>query len=216
VTDGIRRKVMQSETWIYIVDNDPPLRNMLKALLKSVGLNSQFFSSALEFKEARLPETLSCLILDVRLPGMSGLELQRELNSGNNKVPIIFLTAYGDIPMAVRAMKGGAVNFLTKPVREQELLDAIQAALDRDRLRRIREEHLAGLHARLKLLTARERELLSWVVSGKPNKEIAAELGMSEITVKVHRGNLMRKMQAPSFAELVRMAAELKIVHRKS
>jgi len=180
-----------------------------------VDLHAQFFTSALEFKTAERPDILSCLILDVRLPGMSGLDLQLELNRANIPIPIIFVTGHGDIPMAVRAMKAGAVEFLTKPFRDQDLLDAVHLALDRDRLRRSREHQTAALNGRLKLLTARERELLPWVVSGRPNKEIAAELGMSEITVKVHRGKLMRKMQAPSFADLVRMASDLKIPTRK-
>ena len=209
-------RMIQSEPQIYIVENDPSLRSALRNLLKSVALHAQFFNSALEFKTAERPDILSCLILDVRLPGMSGLDLQRELNSSNIHIPIIFITGHGDIPMAVRAMKAGAVEFLTKPFRDQDLLDAIQVALDRDRARRSREHHMTALRSRLKLLTARERELLSWVVSGRPNKEIAAELGMSEITVKVHRGNVMRKMQAPSFADLVRMAADLKIPHTRS
>ena len=206
----------QSETQVYVVEDDPSMRNALKNLLKSVGLHAKLFASAQEFLSAEKPDIVSCLILDVRLPGISGLDLQRELSRSNNHIPIIFITAHGDIPMSVRAMKAGAVEFLTKPFRDQDLLDAIQVALDRDRVRRAREQHVASLHSRLKSLTARERELLSWVVSGRPNKEIAAELGMSEITVKVHRGNLMRKMQAPSFADLVRMAADLKIPHTRS
>lgn len=206
----------QSETQVYVVEDDPSMRNALKNLLKSVGLHAKLFASAQEFLSAEKPDIVSCLILDVRLPGISGLDLQRELSRSNNHIPIIFITAHGDIPMSVRAMKAGAVEFLTKPFRDQDLLDAIQVALDRDRVRRAREHHVASLHSRLKSLTARERELLSWVVSGRPNKEIAAELGMSEITVKVHRGNLMRKMQAPSFADLVRMAADLKIPHTRS
>jgi FixJ family two-component response regulator len=208
-------RMIQSEPQIYIVQNDPSIRNALRNLLKSVDLHAQFFTSALEFKTAERPDILSCLILDVRLPGMSGLDLQLELNRANIPIPIIFVTAHGDIPMAVRAMKAGAVEFLTKPFRDQDLLDAVHVALDRDRLRRSREHQTATLNGRLKLLTARERELLPWVVSGRPNKEIAAELGMSEITVKVHRGKLMRKMQAPSFADLVRMASDLKIPTRK-
>lgn len=206
----------QTETQVYVVEDDPSMRNALKNLLKSVGLHAKLFASAQEFLSAEKQDIASCLILDVRLPGISGLDLQRELNRSNNHIPIIFITAHGDIPMSVRAMKAGAVEFLTKPFRDQDLLDAIQVALDRDRVRRAREHHVGTLHSRLKSLTARERELLSWVVSGRPNKEIAAELGMSEITVKVHRGNLMRKMQADSFADLVRMAADLKIPHTRS
>ena len=215
MSDRGKNQIMQSEARIYVVDADVSMRNALKTLLKSVGLPAQLFGSALEFTEAERPDTLSCLILEVRLPGISGLDLQRELKNANIEIPIVFITAHGDIPMAVRAMKAGAVDFLTKPFRDQELLEATQEALDRDWVRRIREHRIADLRSRLNLLTNRERELLSWVVSGLPNKEIAAELGMSEINVKVHRGNLMRKMQAPSFADLVRMAIVLKIPHER-
>jgi len=215
LSDRGKNQIMQSEARIYVVDADVSMRNALKTLLKSVGLPAQLFGSALEFTEAERPDTLSCLILEVRLPGISGLDLQRELKNANIEIPIVFITAHGDIPMAVRAMKAGAVDFLTKPFRDQELLEATQEALDRDWVRRIREHRIADLRSRLNLLTNRERELLSWVVSGLPNKEIAAELGMSEINVKVHRGNLMRKMQAPSFADLVRMAIVLKIPHER-
>jgi FixJ family two-component response regulator len=157
----------------------------------------------------------SCLILDVRLPGISGLDLQRDLAAANVHIPIIFITAHGDIPMSVRAMKAGAVEFLTKPFRDQDLLDAIQVALNQDRVRREKEHEFDELQKKFQSLTTRERELLPLVVSGRSNKEIASEFGTSEITVKVHRGNLMRKMQAGSFADLVRMAAELKIPYTK-
>jgi FixJ family two-component response regulator len=205
----------QTETRVFVVEDDPSMSIALKNLLKSVGLQAQLFSTAQEFMTAERPDVASCLILDVRLPGISGLDLQRELSRTGIHIPIIFITAHGDIPMSVRAMKAGAVEFLTKPFRDQDLLDAIQVALERDRERRIGETQLATLQTRFQSLTNRERELFSWVVSGRPNKEIALELGMSEITVKVHRGNLMRKMQAASFADLVRMATDLKLPYTK-
>jgi RNA polymerase sigma factor (sigma-70 family) len=204
-----------SKTLVFVVEDDASMRNALKNLLRSVGLTAQLFESAQEFLTAHKPDVVSCLILDVRLPGISGLDLQRQLRAAKVNIPIIFITAHGDIPMSVRAMKAGAVEFLTKPFRDQDLLDAIHVALNQDRERRDSEQQVASLQSRLQSLTARERELLSWVVSGRPNKEIASELGMSEITVKVHRGNLMRKMQASSFADLVRMAADLKIPYTK-
>src|SRR5262245_57268507 len=205
----------QAETCVFVVEDDPSMSIALKNLLKSVGLQAQLFVSAQEFMAAQRPDVASCLILDVRLPGISGLDLQRELSRTGIHTPIIFITAHGDIPMSVRAMKAGAVEFLTKPFRDQDLLDAIQVALERDRTRRVDETQLATLQSRFQSLTNRERELFSWVVSGRPNKEIAIELGMSEITVKVHRGNLMRKMQAASFADLVRMATDLKLPYTK-
>jgi len=204
-----------SNTMVFVVEDDASMRHALKNLLRSVGLTAQLFASAQEFLNAHRPDVGSCLILDVRLPGTSGLDLQRQLSAANIAIPIIFITAHGDIPMSVRAMKAGAVEFLTKPFRDQDLLDAIQVALQRDRERREGERQVASLQSRLQALTTRERELLPWVVSGRPNKEIASELGMSEITVKVHRGNLMRKMEASSFADLVRMAADLKIPYTK-
>jgi FixJ family two-component response regulator len=200
---------------VFVVEDDPSMRNALKNLLRSVGLEAQLFASAQEFLDTAKPDGPSCLILDVRLPGLSGLDLQRELLSAKIHIPIIFITAHGDIPMSVRAMKAGAVEFLTKPFRDQDLLDAIHVALAQDRIRREKESELAELHDRLRSLTSRERELLPLVVSGRSNKEIAAEFGTSEITVKVHRGNLMKKMQAGSFADLVRMAADLKIPYTK-
>jgi len=200
---------------VFVVEDDPSMRNALKNLLRSVGLEAQLFASAQEFLDTAKPDGPSCLILDVRLPGLSGLDLQRELLSAKIHIPIIFITAHGDIPMSVRAMKAGAVEFLTKPFRDQDLLDAIHVALAQDRIRCEKESELAELHDRLRSLTSRERELLPLVVSGRSNKEIAAEFGTSEITVKVHRGNLMKKMQAGSFADLVRMAADLKIPYTK-
>jgi RNA polymerase sigma factor (sigma-70 family) len=196
---------------VFVVEDDASMRNALKNLLRSVGLEARLFASAHEFLETERPDVPSCLIVDVRLPGLSGLDLQRELATARVHIPIIFITAHGDIPMSVRAMKAGAVEFLTKPFRDQDLLDAIQVSLAQDRRRREAEREFDELKKRFEALTSRERELLPLVVSGRSTKEIAAEFGTSEVTVKVHRGNLMRKMQARSFAELVRMAATLKI-----
>ena len=200
---------------VFIVEDDPSMRNALKNLLRSVGLEPSVYGSAQEFLEASRPNAPSCLILDVRLPGLSGLDLQRELSADSIQIPIIFITAHGDIPMSVRAMKAGAVEFLTKPFRDQDLLDAIQASLAQDRVRLQKDNELSELRKRYESLTTRERELLPLVISGRPNKEIAFEIGTSEITVKVHRGHLMRKMQAASFADLLRMAADLKIPYTK-
>ncbi len=196
---------------VFVVDNDSLMRNALKALLRTVGLEARLFGSAQEFLAEKRPDVPNCLILDVRLPGISGLDLQKELVNTKTLIPIVFITAHGDIPMAVRAMKAGAVDFLTKPFRDQDLLDAVQLALAQDRFRRQKAGELAELEMRLHSLTPRERELLPLVVSGRSNKEVAAEIGTSEITVKVHRGNLMRKMQAKTFADLLRMAADLKV-----
>jgi RNA polymerase sigma factor (sigma-70 family) len=203
------------ESRVFIVEDDPSMRNALKNLLRSVGLDCQLYTSAQEFLDAEKPEVPSCLILDVRLPGMSGLDLQKELGKEDIQIPVIFITAHGDIPMSVRAMKAGAVEFLPKPFRDQDLLDAIQMSLMQDRKRRERDSEIAVLQKRLQALTPREREVFPLVVSGRSNKEIAGEIGISEITVKVHRGNLMRKMQATSFAELLRMSADLKIPYTK-
>ena len=199
---------------VFVVEDDSSMRTALKNLLRSVGLEPRLFASAQEFLEDNRPDVPSCLILDVRLPGISGLDLQQELAKAKILMPIIFITAHGDIPMSVRAMKAGAVEFLTKPFRDQDLLDAIQLSLAQDRVRRQKAGEVAELEKRLQTLTPRERELLPLVVSGRSNKEVAAEIGTSEITVKVHRGNLMRKMQAGTFADLLRMAAELKISHK--
>jgi FixJ family two-component response regulator len=206
-------KAAQSQ--VFVVEDDPSMRHALNNLLRSVGLESQQFASAQEFLDADRPDTPSCLILDVRLPGLSGLDLQRELADADVHIPIIFITAHGDIPMSVRAMKAGAIEFLTKPFRDQDLLDAIQAALTQDRVRRKHEAGLAGLKRRFESLTSRERELLSLIISGRSNKTVAAEIGTSEITVKVHRRHLMQKMQADTFADLLRMATDLKIPYTK-
>jgi RNA polymerase sigma factor (sigma-70 family) len=196
---------------VYIIDDDQAVRNALQSLIRSVGLQVDAFGSTQEFLQRQRPDAPGCLILDVRLQGKSGLDFQRQLAEANIHLPIIFVTAHGDIPMSVRAMKAGAVEFLTKPWREQDLLDAIQIGLERDRARRQREAEVAALRERFESLTAREREVLPLVVAGLPNKQIAAEIGTSETTVKVHRSQLMRKMAADSVADLVRMAEKMGI-----
>jgi FixJ family two-component response regulator len=196
---------------VFVVDDDPSVRRAIKRLVGSVGLEVELFGSAQEFLRSKRPDAPSCLVLDIRLPGISGLDFQRELAQANIHIPIIFITAHGDIPMTVRAMKAGAVEFLTKPFRDQDLLDAIQFALERDRARRQQEAEVAMLRERFESLTSREREVLPLVVSGLLNKQIAAEIGTSETTVKVHRGQLIRKMGADSLADLVRMAEKMGI-----
>jgi len=201
----------ESNSMVFVVDDDLSIRTALKSLIRSVGLEVETFGSCQEFMKFRRPAVPSCLVLDVRLPGMSGLDFQKELSISNVRLPVIFITAHGDIPMSVRAMKAGAVEFLTKPFRDQDLLDAIYFSLERDRLRQSAENEIAELKGRLETLTARERELLPLVISGKPNKQIADAIGTSEVTVKFHRGNLMRKMQVESLADLVRLADRLDI-----
>jgi len=196
---------------VFVIDDDASVRAALKSLIRSVGLEVEVFSSGLEFLQFHRPDVASCLVLDVRLPGMSGLDFQKELNKSGILLPVIFITAHGDIPMSVRAMKAGAVEFLTKPFRDQDLLDAIQLSLERDRVRRQQEREITDLKRKFESLTAREKELLALVISGKPNKQIADAIGTSEVTVKVHRANLTRKMQAESLADLVRMAGRLDI-----
>jgi FixJ family two-component response regulator len=196
---------------VFLVDDDASVREAVDDLLTSVGLQVQTFGSIQEFLQSRRPDVPGCLVLDVRLPGTSGLEFQRGLAESGVRLPIIFISGYGDINMSVRAMKLGAVEFLTKPLREQELLDAIHVALERDRLRRQEDSAVAELKARFASLTAREREVFALVVTGRPNKQIAAELDLSEMTVKVHRSQITRKMQAKSLVALVRMADKLGI-----
>jgi FixJ family two-component response regulator len=199
----------ESAGTVIVVDDDPGLRDALESLLSSVGLEVRLYESAAEFRAASLPDGPCCVVLDVRLPGRSGLDLQSDMIRDKGAPPIIFITGHGDIPMTVRAMKSGAVEFLPKPFRDQELLDAVYTALDRDRARRAEEAAAANLRARLTALSQREREVMDLVLAGRPNKQIAASLALSEITVKVHRGRMMRKMQARSVAELVRMAERL-------
>jgi FixJ family two-component response regulator len=197
---------------VLVIDDDHDIREGLRALFESVNLRSRSFASAEEFLQSQIPDQVSCLILDVRLPGLSGIDLQ---TNGQIDIPVIFLTGHGDIPLSVKAMKAGAVEFLTKPFREQDLLDAVRAALDRDRKRREHDKMTHDLRIRFATLSTREKEVITWVTAGLMNKQVAAEIGTSEVTVKVHRHNIMKKLDAKSLADLVRMADAVGLPRRK-
>lgn len=200
----------EAEPIVFVVDDDPLIRDGLRSLIKSVGLYVETFGSSREFMQRKPSDAPACLVLDVRLPGLSGLDLQRELNESNIQIPIIFMTGHGDIPMSVRAMKNGAQEFLTKPVRGQDLLDAVQQAIARDRAARQERAMMADLRTRFDSLTPREREVLDLIVAGLLNKQIADELNIGEVTIKTHRVHIMQKTQAESLAHLVRMNEKLK------
>ena len=205
--------VKQSDSIVFVIDDDPSIRLAITSLIRSVGMRVESFPSAQEFMASKRPDAPACLVLDVRMPGVSGLDLQRDLADADIRIPIIFITGHGDIPMSVRAMKAGAVEFLTKPFRDQDLLDAISQALERDRAHRSQYSEMAELRRRFKALTPREKEVMELVVSGLLNKQIAARLNISEITVKLRRHQVMEKMEAPSLADLVRMAEKLNASH---
>ncbi len=205
----------EADPIVFVVDDDPLIRDGLRSLIKSVGLHVETFGSSREFMQRKPPDAPGCLVLDVRLPGLSGLDLQRELNESNIRIPIIFMTGHGDIPMSVRAMKNGALEFLTKPIRGQDLLDAIQQAIAHDRAARRERAKMADLRTRFDLLTPREREVLDLIVAGLLNKQIAGELNIGEVTIKTHRAHIMQKTQAESLAHLVRMNEELKSNDRR-
>ena len=204
-----RGSASAKELIVLVIDDDASVRRALTNLFESIGLKVEVFASAPEMLDSKLPDVASCLVLDIRLPGLSGLDFQTELAKANIHIPIIFMTGHGDIPMSVRAMKSGAVDFLTKPFRDQDMLDAVVTAIERDRKRREADKIVADLQALLETLTPREREVLAWVSSGRLNKQIAAELGLAEITVKIHRGRIMKKMGARSLADLLRKAETL-------
>ena len=196
---------------VVIIDDDPDIRDALKDLLETVDLPTALFARASEYLASKRPQGPCCIVTDVRLPGLSGLDFQQELTRENNPIPVIFITGHGDIPMSVRAMKAGAVEFLTKPMRDQDLLDAIQAALRRDRARLEDERKVADLRTRHEALTARERQVMALLVAGRVNKQIAAEIGISEVTVRLHRGQIVRKLRASSLADLIRIADKIKL-----
>ena len=204
-----------ADQMVFIIDDDAAIRETLSSLFRSMNLNVEAFSSAHQFLQSKRPDVISCLVLDIRLPGISGLDFQAELAKADIRIPIIFMTGYGDIPMSVKAMKAGALDFLAKPFRDQDMLDAVTRALERDQQRRVGEKEVSELRVRFNSLTSREREVASLVVAGLMNKQIAAELGVTEITVKVHRGHMMRKMQARSLIDLIRIADLLGIRRAK-
>jgi FixJ family two-component response regulator len=208
-------RAIVGEPIIFIVDDDESMREALRRLFRSVGLKVEMFGSAAELLRSKLPDVASCLVLDVRLPGVSGLDFQAELAKAGIHIPIIFMTGHGDIPMSVKAMKAGAVDFLTKPFRDQDMLDAVAMAIERDRERREQEKRLSELRTHFEALTPREREVMGLVTAGMMNKQIAGELELAEITVKIHRGHIMRKMGARSLADLVRMAEVLGVRRTK-
>ena len=210
-----RQPATTEQPIVFVVDDDESLREALRSLFRSVSLRVETFGSAADLLRSKLPDVASCLVLDVRLPGVSGLDFQAELAKANIHIPIIFMTGHGDIPMSVQAMKAGAVDFLTKPFRDQDMLDAVAAAIERDRSRRRDEQRLTEVRAGFEGLTEREREVMGLVTAGLMNKQIAGELGLSEITVKIHRGHVMRKMAARSLADLVRMAEVLGVQRSK-
>ena len=201
--------MVEERAMVFVIDDDPSMRLAIEDLLSTVGLEVRTFAAPQDFLQSKPPDAPGCLVLDVRLPGMSGLTFQKELVKEGLALPVIFITGHGDIPMSVRAMKAGAVEFLSKPFHDQDLLDAIHAAIERDRKRRREAVRLAELRDRFATLSERERQIMTLVVIGRPNKQIAAELSLSEMTVKVHRGQVMRKMHAESLPELVRMADRL-------
>jgi FixJ family two-component response regulator len=205
------KETVEEKRVVYVIDDDASMRDALRSLLASVGLRVETFGSAPDFFGSKLPDAAICLVVDVRLPGLSGLDFQAELSKANIDVPIIFITGHGDIAMSVKAMKAGAVEFLTKPFREQDLLDAVKLALEKDEAKRKSQKTIAGVRSLFESLTPREQEVVAWVTAGLMNKQVAAEMGVSEITVKVHRGNVMRKMKANTLADLVRMADMLGI-----
>jgi len=200
----------EAQALVVVIDDDPDIRNALQGLLETVDLQAALFAAASEFLASKRPQGPCCIVVDVRLPGLSGLDFQQQLARENIPIPVIFITGHGDIPMSVRAMKAGAVEFLTKPLRDQDLLDAIQAALRHDRARLEDERKVADLRNHRDSLTAREREVMALLVSGRVNKQIAAEAGISEVTVRLHRGQIMRKMHASSLADLIRIADKIK------
>jgi FixJ family two-component response regulator len=210
------KAVPDAKACVVVIDDDLDFRESLGRLLRAAGLQSRLFASIADFLDSELPDGPTCLVLDVRLPGQSGLDFQRDLASAGVRLPIVFITAYGDIPMTVQAMKGGAIEFLTKPFRDQDLLDAVNAGLVRDHARREDEEALSAIKARLKVLTPRERAILFQVVKGRLNKQIAGDMGITETTVKVHRSNMMRKIKATSLAELYGMVEKLKLLSESS